>query len=100
MEAVQTKDLTRAIGVSNFTITKTANLLKTAKMVPAVNQVECHPYFQQQKLKEYCDGVGECVLEYVRAENAPHLQTHHNHTWSLYLIQHNLLYPMHAEVCR
>ena len=76
MEAVLTKGLTRAIGVSNFTITKTANLLKTAKMVPAVNQVECHPYFQQQKLKEYCDGVGEAgLLEYVRAENAPRLQT-------------------------
>ena len=39
MEAVQEKGLTRAIGISNFTITKTANLLKTAKIVPAVNQV-------------------------------------------------------------
>ena len=32
------KGLTKAIGISNFTITKTENLLKTAKIVPAVNQ--------------------------------------------------------------
>ena len=58
MEAVQEKGPTKAIGIFNFTITETDNLLKTAKIVPAVNQVECHPYFQQQKLKEYCDSKG------------------------------------------
>ena len=52
------KGLTGAIGISNFSITKTEALLKTAKIVPAVNQVECHPYFQQKKLKEYCDSKG------------------------------------------
>ena len=55
------KGLVKAIGISNFTITKTENLLKTAKIVPAVNQVECHPYFQQAKLKEYCDSKGILV---------------------------------------
>ena len=54
------KGLARSIGISNFTITKTENLLKTAKIVPAVNQVECHPYLQQPKLKKYCDSKG-CV---------------------------------------
>ena len=58
MEELVAKGLTRAIGVSNFSITKIDNLLKTAKLVPAVTQVECHPYFQQQKLKEYCDSKG------------------------------------------
>ena len=38
MEALVEKGLVRAIGISNFTITKTANLLKTAKIVPAINQ--------------------------------------------------------------
>ena len=52
------KGLVKAIGISNFTITKTERLLQTAKIVPAVNQVECHPYFQQQKLKDYCDSKG------------------------------------------
>ena len=58
MEEVAAKGLAKAIGISNFTITKTEKLLETAKIVPAVNQVECHPYFQQQKLKEYCDSKG------------------------------------------
>ena len=52
------KGLVKAIGISNFTITKTEHLLQTAKIVPAVNQVECNPYFQQKKLKEYCDRKG------------------------------------------
>jgi diketogulonate reductase-like aldo/keto reductase len=32
-------DRVRAIGVSNFTITKLQRLLKTAQITPAVNQV-------------------------------------------------------------
>lgn len=58
MEDLLSKGLTRAIGISNFTITKTEALLKTAKVIPAVNQVECHPYFQQKKLRRYCDSKG------------------------------------------
>ena len=38
MEQLVEKGLVKAIGISNFTITKTENLLKTAKIVPAVNQ--------------------------------------------------------------
>ncbi|KAL5456974.1 hypothetical protein EMCRGX_G034203 [Ephydatia muelleri] len=58
MEKLVEKGLTRSIGISNFTITKTENLLKTAKIVPAVNQVECHPYLQQEKLRKYCSTKG------------------------------------------
>lgn len=38
MEGLVPKGLVKSIGVSNFTITKTEALLKTAKIVPAVNQ--------------------------------------------------------------
>ena len=55
MEKLVEKGLVKSIGISNFTIVKMDKLLKTAKIVPALNQVECHPYFQQPKLKKYCD---------------------------------------------
>ena len=38
----------RAIGVSNFMVEHINTLLKHATVVPAVNQIECHPYFAQQ----------------------------------------------------
>ncbi len=37
----------RAIGVSNFMIEHLTALLDRATAAPAVNQIECHPYFQQ-----------------------------------------------------
>jgi diketogulonate reductase-like aldo/keto reductase len=37
----------RAIGVSNFMVEHLTALLESVKVVPAVNQIECHPYFQQ-----------------------------------------------------
>lgn len=43
----------RSIGVSNFTVSKTEELLKTAKIPPAVNQIEAHPYLQQPALFNY-----------------------------------------------
>ena len=58
MEELVSKGLVKNIGISNFSITKTERLLQTAKIVPAVNQMECHPYLQQQRLKEFCDSKG------------------------------------------
>jgi diketogulonate reductase-like aldo/keto reductase len=43
----------RAIGVSNFMPTHLQRLLEVAKVVPAVNQIELHPYFQQRELQEF-----------------------------------------------
>jgi diketogulonate reductase-like aldo/keto reductase len=41
----------RAIGVSNFMPEHLDRLLGEAKIVPAVNQIEVHPYFQQPELQ-------------------------------------------------
>lgn len=38
MEAVVAKGLVKSIGVTNFSIQKLENLLKTAKIIPAINQ--------------------------------------------------------------
>ena len=37
----------RAIGVSNFYPARLADLCETVSVIPAVNQVELHPFFQQ-----------------------------------------------------
>ncbi|WP_424467691.1 aldo/keto reductase [Pseudoclavibacter helvolus] len=42
----------RAIGVSNFMPDHLASLLAATDVVPAVNQIELHPYFQQKELQE------------------------------------------------
>jgi diketogulonate reductase-like aldo/keto reductase len=41
----------RAIGVSNFMVEHLTTLLDRATVVPAVNQIEVHPYFQQKDVQ-------------------------------------------------
>lgn len=48
----------RAIGVGNFSCKKLLNLLEIARIPPAINQVECHPFWQQQQLHEFCKSRG------------------------------------------
>jgi diketogulonate reductase-like aldo/keto reductase len=54
MEALLETGKVKAIGVSNFTITNLRKLLAKAKVVPAVNQVELHPYLPQDELLAFC----------------------------------------------
>lgn len=44
----------RAIGVCNFEIEHLKRLLDTCEIQPVVNQIECHPYLQQNELKTFC----------------------------------------------
>jgi diketogulonate reductase-like aldo/keto reductase len=41
----------RAIGVSNFMVEYLTTLLERTTVVPAVNQIEVHPYFQQRQVQ-------------------------------------------------
>jgi diketogulonate reductase-like aldo/keto reductase len=43
----------RAIGVSNFMVEHLTALLEKATVVPAVNQIEVHPYFQQRDVQTF-----------------------------------------------
>ncbi|MEW2260397.1 aldo/keto reductase [Streptomyces sp. NPDC047869] len=43
----------RAIGVSNFMTDHLATLLDATSVVPAVNQLEIHPYFQQRAVLDF-----------------------------------------------
>ena len=54
METLVTAGLARSIGLSNFNEQQIASLLPTAKIAPAVLQVESHPFFGQGALLEFC----------------------------------------------
>ena len=54
MEETVSSGLARHIGVSNFSSKKIEELLKTAKVQPEMNQVELHPFLQQNELISYC----------------------------------------------
>ncbi|MER7687203.1 aldo/keto reductase [Streptomyces sp. NPDC097610] len=48
----------RAIGVSNFMVDHLTALLDATSVVPAVNQLEIHPYFQQRAVLDFDDEQG------------------------------------------
>jgi diketogulonate reductase-like aldo/keto reductase len=53
MEKLVDKGLVKSIGISNFNVQMMWDLLSYARIKPAVNQVELHPYCSQQKLVEF-----------------------------------------------
>lgn len=51
LETLLEQGKVRAIGVSNFMVEYLNRLLEKATVVPAVNQIEVHPYFQQRQVQ-------------------------------------------------
>jgi diketogulonate reductase-like aldo/keto reductase len=64
LEALQRRGKARSIGVSNYTIRHLTELLAEAGTVPAVNQVEFHPYLYQRDLLDFCDAKGIVIEAY------------------------------------
>lgn len=58
MESMVAAGKCKNIGVSNFTKEQLDHLCSVAKIPPAVNQVELHPYFQQNDLMAHCEKAG------------------------------------------
>lgn len=58
LESLLSGGRARAIGVSNFTPAQLDVLANGAGIVPAVNQIELHPYLQQRATRDYNEAHG------------------------------------------
>ena len=64
MEELYKTGKLKAIGVANWSIPYLEELRKTWSVVPAVNQVELHPFLPQQELRKYCNELGILLEAY------------------------------------
>jgi alcohol dehydrogenase (NADP+) len=67
MEELVDLGLVKGIGASNMTIPKLELLLRDCRIKPVVNEMECHPHFQQPELFDYLvehgiQPIGYCPL--------------------------------------
>lgn len=56
-EAVETGKI-KSIGISNQTVNIFSKFIQNCRIMPAVNQVECNPLFQQKELRKEMDKYG------------------------------------------
>jgi alcohol dehydrogenase (NADP+) len=64
MEKMVKKGLCRHIGVCNFNRRWLGELLDNASIPPAMNQIELHPYLQQEQMLQYCAAHNILVTAY------------------------------------
>ncbi|KAK4118763.1 Aldo/keto reductase [Parathielavia appendiculata] len=64
MEKLLETGKVKAIGVSNFTRQRLEDLMQKTSVVPAVNQIEAHPYLQQPDLFSFCQSKSIQVVAY------------------------------------
>ncbi|KAK5094407.1 hypothetical protein LTR70_004157 [Exophiala xenobiotica] len=64
MEELCKEGKVKAIGVANWSIPYLEELRKTWTVVPAVNQVELHPFLPQHELRDYCRKYGILLEAY------------------------------------
>ena len=61
MEDAQKAGKIKSIGVSNMTPNIWNHFVPQFDTMPAVNQVECNPFFQQKQLREVLDACGTAL---------------------------------------
>ena len=64
LERIFADERARAIGVSNFLVPHLEELLAHAKVVPAVDQIEVHPFLQHRETRAFCAEHGIVVEAY------------------------------------
>jgi len=64
MEKLLQTGKVKAIGVSNFSKAQIERLIKNTSVVPAVHQIECHPWLQQKEFTQWHKDRGIHVTHY------------------------------------
>lgn len=64
MEQILASGKARSIGVSNYEVEHLKEMEGYAKVTPAVNQIERHPFYQQEDTTDYCEEKGIVVTNY------------------------------------
>ena len=70
MEALVDEGLSRAIGLSDIDVEGTRRIVNTARIKPAVVEVESHPYHPQWELHEYGKSEGIILLAFASLGHA------------------------------
>src|SRR4051812_40082262 len=55
LEEFKADGRSRSIGVSNFEVDHLRRVMGESEVVPAVNQIELHPYFQNREVAAFCE---------------------------------------------
>ncbi|KAF8586927.1 Aldo/keto reductase [Ramaria rubella] len=71
MEKLLQTGKVKSIGISNFSVKTLTQLLKTAKIIPAVNQTEMHPHLAEKALVELAKAKGIVLTAYSPTGYAP-----------------------------
>ena len=61
MEKLKEQGRVKSIGVCNFNQEHLQRLMNETGTLPCVNQIECHPQFQQKELRQFCRDNGIAV---------------------------------------
>ena len=64
MEKLVDAGLAKSIGVSNFNIKQINYITENARIQPVTNQIECHPYLLNTKLREHCKSKNVVITAY------------------------------------
>ncbi|PSN30152.1 hypothetical protein C0J52_23236, partial [Blattella germanica] len=64
MEECVRQGLVKSIGLSNFNSEQIKRILDIATIKPTINQVECYPYLNQNKLRKFCKERGIFLMAY------------------------------------
>ena len=91
----------RAIGISNFSAERMADITEFTEVKPAVNQVETHPYFQQEFLHSWMqrlgiqheawEPLGECrLIQLLRTPLLIEIAKRHNKTVAQVMLRWNV----------